>query len=138
MRLHRMQMLLSPSVAYVRSILLEELAKGVDSATRLAADHAVQRMRDNLGAAFGVRAPALVMHLRSTSHVSALHCTPTRLAADTTVQRMRDNLGAAFGVRALATHLQSVKCVDTAVPMRSGPGAAWGCAATLLLAVHGS
>ena len=50
-------MLLSPSVAFVRTILLEEMAKGLDSASRLAADAAVQRLRDNL-AAFGVRTPA--------------------------------------------------------------------------------
>ena len=48
------QMLLSPSVAFVRTILLEEMAKGLDSASRLAADAALQRLRDNL-AAFGVR-----------------------------------------------------------------------------------
>lgn len=47
-------MLLSPSVAFVRTILLEEMAKGLDSASRLAADAALQRLRDNL-AAFGVR-----------------------------------------------------------------------------------
>lgn len=57
-----MQMLLSPSVAYVRSILLEELAKGVDSATRLAADQAVQRVRENLSAAFGVSSFCLQSH----------------------------------------------------------------------------
>lgn len=50
-------MLLSPSVAYVRSILLEELAKGIDSASRLAADTAVARLRSSLGAALGVRTP---------------------------------------------------------------------------------
>ena len=49
-----LQMLLSPSVAFVRTILLEEMAKGLDSASRLAADTALQRLRDNL-AAFGVR-----------------------------------------------------------------------------------
>jgi hypothetical protein len=47
-------MLLSPSVAFVRTILLEEMAKGLDSASRLAADAALQRLRANL-AAFGVR-----------------------------------------------------------------------------------
>lgn len=52
------QMLLSPSVAFVRTILLEEMAKGLDSASRLAADAALQRLRDNL-AAFGVRTPSV-------------------------------------------------------------------------------
>lgn len=49
------QMLLSPNVAYVRSILLDEMAKGVDSAARLAADNAVSRARDTLRTAFSVR-----------------------------------------------------------------------------------
>jgi len=49
--LGRAQMLLSPNVAYVRSILLEELAKGIDSASRLAADTAVARLRSSLSTA---------------------------------------------------------------------------------------
>mmetsp|Transcript_19608 Transcript_19608/g.59305 ORF Transcript_19608/g.59305 Transcript_19608/m.59305 type:complete len:979 (-) Transcript_19608:2833-5769(-) len=47
-----LEMLLSPNVAYVRSILLDEMAKGVDSAARLAADNAVSRARDTLRTAF--------------------------------------------------------------------------------------
>ncbi len=50
-----LQMLLSPNVAYVRSILLEEMAKGVISAARLAADSAVARTRDSLRTTIAVR-----------------------------------------------------------------------------------
>lgn len=48
-------MLMSPNVAYVRSILLDEMAKGLDSAARLAADAALGQVRSQLRGAISVR-----------------------------------------------------------------------------------
>lgn len=43
-----LEMLMSPNVAFVRSILLDEMAKGLDSAARLAADSAVVQIKTRL------------------------------------------------------------------------------------------
>ena len=52
-----LELLLGADSAFMRDILAEELAKGLDAAWRLSADDALDAVRAGLVAALGVRAP---------------------------------------------------------------------------------
>ncbi len=59
-------LLLSPEGEYVRGIVTNELAKGIDASWRLALDSAVDNLRGQLMAVFGVRSAQTVpaVHFR--------------------------------------------------------------------------
>jgi hypothetical protein len=54
-----LELLLSPEVSFVRDILLEELAKGIDAGWRLAVDELVGQTRAGVLEALGVRMDCL-------------------------------------------------------------------------------
>lgn len=56
-----LELLLGEGSAYMRDILTEELAKGLDAYWRLSADDALDAVRARLTSALGVRAPSTRM-----------------------------------------------------------------------------
>lgn len=56
-------LLLGPEGEFVREIILEELAKGIDAAWRLSTDSAIETTRDTLVAVLGVMLPSRMFYI---------------------------------------------------------------------------
>lgn len=73
-------LLLSPEGEYVRGIVMNELAKGIDASWRLALDSAVDSLRSQLLVVFGVRLFSFIFICRTsvlsrgTRNLAALDC----------------------------------------------------------------